>query len=401
MEVTILMPCLNEEETIKNCILKAMHSIDKHGLDAEILVGDNGSSDNSAEIAQSLGARVIQVQEKGYGCALRAGISQAKGKYIIMGDADDSYDFGDIYSFISRLREGYDLVMGNRFKGGIEKGAMPFLHKYLGNPVLSYIGRLFFKIPIGDFHCGLRGMNKEAMTNAGLCTTGMEFASEMVVKSALNKLKITEVPIKLYKDGRSKAPHIRTWSDGWRHLRFLLLYSPKWLFLYPGLFMILLGIMVTALLFNGPVTIKNITFDVHTMLYFSLLSVVGFQLVAFYFQSKVFAIKESLLNNEVWLQRFEKYFSLEKGIVVGGLILICGIAFTVYCFSIWGSADFGDLDPKRVLRLAIPSVSSLLLGIQLIFNSFFISLLMLKTTNQKNIFIKKTEEARFKEASIY
>jgi glycosyltransferase involved in cell wall biosynthesis len=231
-EITVLMPCLNEAETLERCILIARHAIQKHNLSAEILIADNGSTDGSVKIAESLGAKVVQVQEKGYGNALVAGINHALGKYIIMGDSDNSYDFGHLYRFVRKLREGYDLVMGNRFAGGVEKGAILRLLKYIGNPVLSFIGRLFFKIPVGDFHCGLRGFNRQAILNLDLCTSGMEFASEMVVKSALSQYRITEVRVKLYPDGRTRAPHLNTWRDGWRHLWFLLLYSPEWLFLY-------------------------------------------------------------------------------------------------------------------------------------------------------------------------
>ena len=351
-----------------------------------------------------MGARVIHVKEKGYGSVLSSGIEQAGGKYIIMGDSDDSYDFGDLYKFVEKLRLGYDLVMGNRFKGGIEKGAMPFLHQYLGNPVLSFIGRLFFKSPVKDFHCGLRGFNRESILDLGLCTTGMEFASEMVVKSALNHLKITEVPVKLYPDGRFRPPHLRTWRDGWRHLRFLLLYSPKWLFLYPGLVMFLMGLIISTYLFFGPVTIGEITFDIHTMLYFAMLMVVGAQVIAFYYQSKVFAIKARLLKQSNWLKQFENYFTLERGLIAGALTGAAGVVLTVNSFLIWDKSAFGDLNPAEVFRVVIPSVTCLILGVQLVFNSFFISLLNLKTKkfdNCTNYHNQKPEDTRKKVASIY
>jgi glycosyltransferase involved in cell wall biosynthesis len=378
MELTILMPCLNEEETIRACVTKAQHALKSNNIQGEILIADNGSIDCSPAIAESMGARVIHVMEKGYGKALYAGIEQAKGTYVIMGDSDDSYDFTDILPFISRLRDGYDLVMGNRFKGGIEKNAMPFLHRYLGNPVLSFIGRLFFKTNIGDFHCGLRGFNRNSILSIGLCSPGMEFASEMIVKSSLNKLKIAEVPTKLYPDGRSKRSHLRTWRDGWRHLRFLLLFSPIWLFLYPGLVFMMAGMFTTAMLFNGPVKIGSVRFDIHTMLYSAIMIVIGFQCVTFYLFAKIYAIKAGLDNNKKWLENFNRYFSLERGLGTGIFILLSGIVLTVYSFSIWNSQLFGNLNPLHVLRFVIPAVTCLLLGIQIIFNSFFTSILHLQ-----------------------
>lgn len=379
MEFTILMPCLNEAETLEACIFKALLAIHTHQLDAEILIADNGSKDNSVAIAEKCGARVIHVKEKGYGAALTAGIHEAKGKYIIMGDSDDSYDFITIMPFITKLRDGFDLVMGNRFKGGIQKNAMPILHRYLGNPVLSFIGRLFFKIPIRDFHCGLRGFNRQSMLSIGLSMTGMEFASEMVVKSAINNLKITEVPTKLYRDGRTKPPHLRTWRDGWRHLRFLLLYSPKWLFLYPGLFIIIIGFLISTFLLKGPVRINEITLDVHTLLYASGMVIIGFQTVFFYLFSTIFAIKNGLQKKEFWADKLEKWFSLEKTILVGIFMIIIGLFLSTKSLIYWDNESFGNLNPSQVLRLVIPAVSLLILGSQIIFNSFFMSILCLKT----------------------
>lgn len=300
-----------------------------------------------------------------------------------MGDSNDSYDFTDILPFVKRLRDGNDLVMGNRFKGGIEKNAMPFLHKYLGNPVLSFIGRLFFKTSIGDFHCGLRWFNRSSILDIGLCSSGMEFASEMIVKSSLNNLKIVEVPIKLYPDGRSKRSHLRTWRDGWRHLRFLLLFSPKWLFLYPGLVFMMAGILTTAVLFQGPVKIGAVHFDIHTMLYSAITIVIGFQSVTLYFLARIFAIKSGLDNNNEWLKKFNRYFSLEKGLGTGVFVLISGVILSVYSLNIWNRQLFGNLDPLHVLRFVIPAVTCLLLGIQIIFNSFFTSILHLQKTIAK------------------
>lgn len=377
MEFTILMPCLNEEETLEKCIKKAIYSIEGNHLEAEVLIADNGSTDKSVEIAEKNGARVIHVKEKGYGSALNAGINDAKGKYIIMGDSDDSYDFTNIQPFINKLREGNDLVMGNRFRGGIKKKAMPFLHRYLGNPVLSFIGRLFFKIPVFDFHCGLRGFNKQSIINLNLCTTGMEFASEMVVKSAMSNLKIVEVPTTLHPDGRTKPPHLRTWRDGWRHLRFLLLYSPKWLFLYPGLLLVLLGVIISAILMEGPVQINNITLDVHTLLYASGMVIIGFQTVFFYLFSTIFSTKIGLQNKEIWLIKFERLFSLEKTIGFGIIMILIGLAFSLKSIIYWDKTSFGNLNPSQVFRIVIPAVSFLILGTQLIFNSFFMSILCL------------------------
>jgi glycosyltransferase involved in cell wall biosynthesis len=372
------MPCLNEEETLGACISKAFHSINSHNLSAEVLIADNGSTDNSLKIAELLGARTISISEKGYGNVLRTGIEESNGKYIIIGDSDDSYDFGDILPFISKLREGNDLVMGNRFKGGIENNAMPFLHRYLGNPVLSYLGRLFFKIPIRDFHCGLRGVNKEAMLSIGLCSTGMEFASEMVVKSYLNNLVIAEVPTKLYPDGRSRPPHLNTWRDGWRHLRFLLLFSPKWLFLYPGVLISCLGSIATFLLFLGPVSINDVYFDINTMLYTAMLIIVGFQVLTFYFFSKIFAVRMGININTESVIKFNRYFSLEKGLCVGVLSLSVGIYLTWHALQVWNSTSFGSLNPTHSFRLVIPAVTLIVIGVQCIFNSFFFSILNLK-----------------------
>jgi glycosyltransferase involved in cell wall biosynthesis len=376
-EITILMPCLNEDATLGICINKAMQAIDDHNLDAEILISDNGSTDNSIMIANSLGVRVISVKEKGYGNVLRSGIAHAQGKYVIMADSDNSYDFHYLLPFVIKLREDNDLVMGNRFLGGIEPNAMPFLHKYLGNPVLSFIGRLFFNISIGDFHCGFRGFNREAMLGNNLFTTGMEFASEMVIKSSLNRQKIVEIPVRLYKDGRQRSSHLRTWHDGWRHLRFLLLFSPSWLFLYPGLAMVFFGVIITIVLLPSPLTIGHIKLDVHTMLYSASLIVIGTQMITFYYFSRLFGEKEGVHYNRKWLSRFNEYFSLEKGLIIGGGILLVGVVLLLYSVNLWTNKSFGNLQPSKMLRIIIPSVTCLMLGIQLIFNSFFASILNL------------------------
>jgi glycosyltransferase involved in cell wall biosynthesis len=295
LELTILMPCLDEAETLEICIKKAMGSLKENGIDGEVLIADNGSTDGSQAIARKMGARVVDVAERGYGAALIAGSKAAYGKYVIMGDADDSYDFSNLMPFVEELRNGADLVMGNRFRGGIEKGAMPPLHKYLGNPVLSFIGRIFFPSKIKDFHCGLRGYNREAILSLNLHTTGMEYASEMVVKATLNDLTMAEVPTTLKKDGRSRPPHLRSWHDGWRHLKFLLMHSPNWLFMYPGVVLLGLGLIGIGVLFWGPLSVGDIVFDIHTMLYAAALSIVGFNIILFSVFTKVYAVEHGYL----------------------------------------------------------------------------------------------------------
>src|SRR5690349_6704397 len=312
IELSILMPCLNEAETLATCIKKAQKALEDLNVDGEVVVADNGSTDGSPDIAASLGARVVHVAEKGYGSALLGGIKAARGKYIIMGDADDSYDFTNLGPFLEKLRAGYELVMGNRFKGGIAPRAMPPLHKYLGNPVLTGIGRVFFRSPCGDFHCGLRGFSKAAIQRLDLRTRGMEFASETVVKASLHGLRITEVPTTLSVDGRSRPPHLNTWRDGWRHLRFLLLYSPRWLFLYPGLLLMLVGAVVSGWLLVGPRVVDGITFDIHTFLYAAMAIVIGYQTVIFAIFTKVFAITEGLLPEDPRLKTLFRYIKIGR-----------------------------------------------------------------------------------------
>jgi hypothetical protein len=379
VELSVVMPCLNEAETLEICIRKAQQSLKDLNVVGEVVIADNGSTDGSQEIATRLGARVVNVTQKGYGSALAGGIAAAHGKYIIMGDADDSYDFTNLGPFVEKLREGYDLVMGNRFKGGIKPGAMPPLHKYLGNPVLTAIARLFYwNPPCGDFHCGLRGFSKEAAAIMDLRTTGMEFASEMVVKAALRKLRITEVPTTLSPDGRSRPPHLRSWRDGWRHLRFLLLYSPRWLFMYPGLVLMFLGLAVALWLLPGPRTVGGVTFDVHTLLYAAAAVLVGFQATNFAVFTKIFAISEGLLPEDPRLTKLFNYITLEVGLVIGLAMLLLGLAGSVWAVSAWGARSFGQLDYTRELRLVIPSVAMLVLGVQTILSSFFLSILGLR-----------------------
>src|SRR4030095_11909118 len=334
VELSIVMPCLNEAETLTTCIMKAQQSLCEHHIAGEIIVADNGSHDGSQTLAASMGVRVIHVQAKGYGNALMGGIAAARGKYVIMGYADDSYDFACLGLFITKLREGYDLVMGNRFKGGIKPGAMPVLHKYLGNPVLTGIGRLLFGSPCGDFHCGLRGFNKAAIMRLDLRTTGMEFASEMVVKATLYRLRIAEVPTTLSPDGRSRPPHLRSWRDGWRHLRFLLLYSPRWLFLMPGLILILLGGVGYAIALSR-LTINGVTFDVHPLLFASLAFCCEFKAVLFATLTKLFAITEGLLPPDPRLERVFRHITLETGLAGGTLALVTGCVLLLTAVLVW------------------------------------------------------------------
>lgn len=372
------MPCLNEAETLEVCIVKARQSLAEVNIDGEIVVADNGSTDGSQAIAARMGARVVNVKDKGYGSALMGGITAARGKYVIMGDADDSYDFSNLTPLVEKLRDGYDLVMGNRFKGGITPGAMPRLHRYLGNPVLSAIGRLFFHSPAGDFHCGLRGFRKESLLKMDLRTTGMEFASEMVVKATLHKMRIAEVPTTLFPDGRSRPPHLRRWRDGWRHLRFLLLYSPRWLFFYPGLALMLAGLVAGAWLLRGPIFIGNVAFDVQTLLYAAVAIVIGFQAIVFAVFTKVFSVMEGLLPEDPKLNGFFRVINLERGLTLGILLLLAGLSGSIYAVTVWDERSFGALDPSRTLRIIVPSITALVLGFQILLSSLFLSVLGLK-----------------------
>jgi glycosyltransferase involved in cell wall biosynthesis len=378
LELTILMPCLNEAETLEVCIRKARGFLEKHHVQGEVLIADNGSTDGSQAIAKKAGARVVPVKDKGYGNAIMGGIRAAKGRYIIMGDADDSYDFVNLMPFVEKLREGYDLVMGNRFRGGILPGAMPPLHYYLGNPVLTGLGRLFFCPEIGDYHCGLRGYSKAAAEKMELRTTGMEFASEMVVKASLLKLRICEVPTTLKKDGRNRPPHLRSWRDGWRHLRFMLMYSPRWLFLIPGAVLMLIGLLAGLWLIPGPRTIGNVTFDVHTMLYAGLAVLIGFQSVIFAVFTKTFAITTGLLPSDERMEKLFKHITLEAGLIVGVVLILAGLGGTAYAVFGWQKHDFGPLVPSDTLRTVIPSFVLLALGCQTVLSSFFLSVRGLK-----------------------
>lgn len=377
-EITILMPCLNEAETLATCINKANEFLRTNDLNGEVLIADNGSTDGSQQIAENHGARVVSIKEKGYGSAISGGVKAALGKYIIVGDADDSYDFLMLMPYLLKLREGYDLVMGNRFKGGIKPNAMPPLHRYLGNPVLSGIGRLFFGNPAGDFHCGLRGFSKESMLELNLQTTGMEYASEMIVKASLHNLRITEVPTTLSPDGRSRPPHLRSWRDGWRHLRFLLIYSPRWLFLYPGMGLSLLGLIVILALTTGPKVINGTTFDIHTLLYGSMSLILGIQIIYFAVFAKIFASKIGMHPDDDRITNSLRVFSLERGIIFGCLLTIAGITGSIVAFIVWGSKSFGPIVPSSMMRITIPSLTATVVGMQVIFGSFLLGLLGIK-----------------------
>ena len=375
IEVSILMPCLNEAETLAACIRKALSAIDKDDLAAEVIVADNGSTDGSQAVAEKLGARVVEVARKGYGSALIGGIEAARGRFVIMGDADDSYDFSAIGPLVDKLRQGYDLVMGNRFSGGIAAGAMVWSHRWVGNPVLTFISRVFFRTPVGDMHCGLRGFRKDAIDKLHLRATGMEFASEMVIKASLRRLKIAEVPVTLSPDGRSRPPHLRTWRDGWRHLRFMLLFSPRWLFLYPGLTLFVAGAVVGALLETGPKQIGPATFDIHTLLLAAFSCLIGYQLVVFAVFTKVFAMQQGFHPPNPGYTEMFRYMKLETGLAIGGLMLLAGVAGAVVAVWSWGAVGFGALDPRVTMREVIPAALLLTLGVQTIFASFFLSIL--------------------------
>ncbi|HXW54139.1 MAG TPA: glycosyltransferase family 2 protein [Candidatus Cybelea sp.] len=375
IEVSVIMPCLNEASTVASCIENALAAIERLGIRAEVIVADNGSTDGSQEIAAALGARVIHVEQRGYGSALQGAITQARGCYIVMGDADASYDFSQLGVFLDKLREGYDLVMGNRFQGKILPGAMPLLHRYLGNPALTAIGRLFFKSPVKDFQCGLRAFRRDSIELLRLQTLGMEFASEMVVKATLFGLRMTEVPTTLAPDGRNRRPHLRTWRDGWRYLRFLLLYSPRWLFLYPGLLLFLLGTVVSLWLLPGPQRVGSVTFDVHTLLFATMAILIGFESVNFALFTKFFAISHGLLPSDRRLNQAFRYIRLETGLAAGGLLVAVGVGLWVFALSTWARLQFGPLGSPALLRTVIFGFVSMTLGFQVILSSFFLSVL--------------------------
>lgn len=379
LELTILMPCLNEAETLATCIRKARDFLARTGVHGEILIADNGSTDGSQAIAEAEGARMVPIPQRGYGAALIGGISSARSRYVIMGDADDSYDFSQLDGILAKLREGHELVMGNRFKGGIAKGAMPFLHKYLGNPVLSFLGRLFYRIPIGDFHCGLRGFSKDAMQRLELSTPGMEFASEMVVKSGLHKLSIAEVPVTLSPDGRSRPPHLRTWRDGWRHLKFLLLYSPRWLFLLPGLLLFIAGcIAMTA------IALHQTALDIHTMAYAGAAMVLGLQMLLMAAFTKLMGTRGGWLPITKTQKRWAARLTLENCLVTGAALFIAGIAMSMHALHLWANVDYGALDPRNTMRWVVPSVTALAIAGEFILAGFFFEALRIPIQSSRH-----------------
>jgi len=382
VDLSIVMPCLNEAETLARCIEKARQGIQRSGVRGEIVIADNGSTDGSQAIAEKLGTRVVAVKEKGYGNALRGGVQAAAGRWILMGDADDSYDFSEADRFVKKFQDGFELVMGCRLAAGggtIMPGAMPWKNHWIGNPALSFIGRLFFKCPARDFHCGLRGFTRAAFDRMELQTTGMEFASEMVIKATLKGLRITEVPVTLHQDGRSRPPHLKPWRDGWRHLRFMLIYSPRWLFLVPGLALTALGTVFAGILSFHDIRIGEAVLDVGTLMAACMTVIVGFQLVAFAFFTKVFAMTHQLLPADPKFTRLFRVFTLEKGVVVGLVILAAGLFLFSQAVWIWRQAGYGRLSYAENLRLLIPAATLLILGIQTVFSSFFMSVLGLST----------------------
>lgn len=382
MELSIVLPCLNEERTVGTCVAKAAAFLKKHNIEGEVIVADNGSTDRSIEIAEHEGARVIRVEQKGYGNALRGGFEAAHGKYIIMADADDSYDLIDLMPFVEKLREGYDLVMGNRFKGGIKPGAMPWHHRYIGNPILSFIGKLFFRSPANDFHCGLRGFTKATVIAMQLQTVGMELASEIVIKASILGAKVCEVPTSLSPDGRDRPPHLRSFRDGWRHLRFLLLFSPAWLFLYPGLILVGIGGLLSLLLFWGPIDIGFRYIDFHTFIAAGSLTYLGINMMSFALLTRVYAFHNGLLPRKPRLFSLFKYFNLEIGLLIGLIICILGFYLMVQALSL--SSNFAQIGFDNSVRLVFGSSLALVSGAQIIFTSFFLSMLGLNTTSSKN-----------------
>ena len=375
LELSIVLPCLNEAETLEAVIDRAQRFLAAYNLAGEIVVADNGSTDGSVEIATALGARVIPVAQRGYGAALIAGIAAARGRYVAMGDADESYDFMSLMPFVERLRAGEQLVMGNRFLGGIGRGAMPKLHRYLGNPVLSLAGRLLYRAPVGDFHCGLRAFDRQAILGLGLSTSGMEFASEMVVKAQLRGLRISEVPTTLSKDGRSRPPHLRSWRDGWRHLKFLLTYSPRWLYIYPGAALILISLAAFLYLLPGYQFLGSARLGVHTLMFAGFGVLVGVQLASLGLIASVFGARESYWFSSGRLNRVRQLFTVDRGCIVGGLMMLCGLAGAVIAFWAWASTGYGDLSVERQMRLLIPSAVIGVTGIQVLFTCFLVELL--------------------------
>lgn len=384
LDLSIIMPCLNEAETLARCCEKAKLGLERAGVAGEVLVADNGSTDGSQALAEQHGARVVAVSEKGYGNALRGGIEAARGKWLLMGDADDSYDFSEAPKFVAKLREGDEVVMGCRLPSGggtISPGAMPWKNRWLGNPVLSFIGRLFFRTPIRDFHCGLRAFTKEAYQRMELKTTGMEFASEMVMKASLAGMRMSEVPITLHKDGRSRPPHLRPWRDGWRHLRFMLIYTPRWLFLIPGLALTLAGALLALVLYFSDLNLGEWHAGLSGLATACAGTIVGLQLIAFSFFTKVFGVGEGLLPTNPQFTRIFKHFTLERGILLGLALLVAGVA--LFCTYEWDLRVSHVVENANELRKVIAATTLIVLGLQGIFASFFMSVLGLKTVSRR------------------
>ena len=379
-EFTILMPCLNEAETLASCISKARAFLARSGCAGEVVIADNGSTDGSQAIAAANGARVVHVAERGYGSALLAGIHAAHGKYVIMGDSDDSYDFSRLDAFVEQLRAGYHLVVGNRFHGGILPGAMPPMHRYLGNPMLTAIGRLFFGSGCGDFYCGLRGFDRQAVLSLDLQAPGMEFALEMLVKAAVLGLRVTEVPTTLSPDGRGRPPHLRRWRDGWRSLRFFLLFSPRSLFLYPGFVLFAIGCLGMVWLLPRTRVVGGVGFDVHSLLYASLAVVVGFQSMTFWIFAKVYGMRERIVPPDPWFRSLMSVVTLEAGLIAGVALLLGGLGLAVYALGTWSAERFGALSYPDTMRLVIPSSTAILLGFQIIYSAFFVSILEIRAS---------------------
>ena len=378
-ELTVVMPCLNEAQTLGTCIRKAQESFDRIGIAGEVVVADNGSTDGSQQIAEELGARVVPVERRGYGAALTGGIAAARGRWVIMGDADDSYDFSKLEPFVEGLREGYDLVAGNRFKGGIRPGAMPWLHRWLGNPTLSFIGKRLYGTPCGDIYCGLRGFDRQRIEQLDIRSSGMEFAIEMIVKATMQGLRVTEVPTTLSPDAEGREPHLNTWTDGWKSVRLLLLYSPKWLFLYPGLFLLAVGIAGMAWLIPGERTIGGVGFDVSTLLYFSLAVIIGLQAMYFFLTARWFGIMEGLLPEDPLIRRIvERPRRLEWALLIGTLLFVTGLGLSLYALGRWNEADFGPLDYPDTLRIVIPGATLICVGMQTVFSALFLGVLGLR-----------------------
>ncbi len=379
LEVSFVMPCLNEARTLEACIRAAQRCLTQHGLAGEVVIADNGSTDGSQEIARRCGGRVVDVAAKGYGHALKGGIAAARGRIIVMGDADDSYDFGEAWPMIERLRAGDDLVMGNRFKGRIMPGAMPFKHRYLGNPVLSRLGRIVFRVPVGDFHCGLRAFTRAAYDQLDVRTTGMEFASELVIKAQTRGMRLSEVPITLRKDGRGRPPHLRSWRDGWRHLRFMLTLSPRWTLFIPGAALTAIGLLLGGLVATGPLVLGGVRLDIHTLIAAALMVIVGYQAMFAGAAMRLFALQAQIGPPSGFLQRSARYFSLERGVIAGALVTLAGVACIAVPTLIWVRHGFGDLNPEQTLRPMIVGSVLIALGVETVLMSFVLS--MLKSGN--------------------